>query len=409
MRMNINEYVLKQFEDKARYLVSYGGAGSGKSYGIAQKIIKRCLEESGHHFLIIRKTIPAVEKSCYRLIKAMLSELDLPYKRNETKRIIQFNGNYLYFEGLDDPEKIKSIPFISSIWIEEATELDARDIIQLDLRLRGKTVGYKQIMFTFNPINDNGTSAKMSALYKMFFEKKNPNASIYHTTYKDNAFIDDEYKKVLENLRFEDEVYYRVYVLGEWVEMSDVIFNNFVIEEFDEKRVMRAAKNAFGGVDFGYNDPSVFLPILEYDGELYIFDEVYERKLLNIDFINRIKKLMKDYQINDYFNTFPIYADSSRPEHIKEFNDNFLYCRPAKKDVMAGINYCKSKKIHFHPRCVNAINDFKRYKFKRVNGVVKDEPAHLFSHAPDAFRYAVYSDVSQFKILETPTRGSWLR
>ena len=41
---------------------------------------------------------------------------------------------------------------------------------------------------------------------------------------------------------------------------------------------------------------------------------------------------------------------------------------------------------------INLNKDFRSYKWlEDKNGVLLDEPAHMFSHAPDAVRYSVYT------------------
>ncbi|CAN8138857.1 hypothetical protein THIOSC15_1190002 [uncultured Thiomicrorhabdus sp.] len=41
--------------DKNRWVVNYGGAGSGKSFTTAQKLLTRLVSEEGHRFLVVRK------------------------------------------------------------------------------------------------------------------------------------------------------------------------------------------------------------------------------------------------------------------------------------------------------------------------------------------------------------------
>ena len=69
--------------------------------------------------------------------------------------ITHLNGSQIIFAGLDDVEKLKSIDNITMMWIEEASEINQADFHQLDLRLRGATKYYKQIIFTFNPVDIN--------------------------------------------------------------------------------------------------------------------------------------------------------------------------------------------------------------------------------------------------------------
>jgi hypothetical protein len=111
---------------------------------------------------------------------------------------------------MDDAEKIKSIAGITSVWCEEATELDELDFNQLELRVRGITKSYKQFIITFNPISDTHW------LKKRFFDKVDDEVYLMNTTYKDNAFLDADYKHHLMNRVRENENLYKVYVLGEW-------------------------------------------------------------------------------------------------------------------------------------------------------------------------------------------------
>lgn len=119
-------------------------------------------------------------------------------------------GNEILLAGLDDVERLKSIAGITSIWIEEATELNEGDFDQIDLRLRGETENYKQIILSFNPIDESHW------LKKRFFDNNLDNCTTLRTTFKDNHFIDDEYRRVLEQKASVSPNLYRIYYLGEW-------------------------------------------------------------------------------------------------------------------------------------------------------------------------------------------------
>lgn len=119
-------------------------------------------------------------------------------------------GNELICAGMDDPEKIKSIAGITSVWCEEATELDEADFNQLELRVRGETKSYKQFIITFNPISDTHW------LKKRFFDAPDSETLLLNTTYKDNHFLDDDYRNHLMNRVRSNENLYKVYVLGDW-------------------------------------------------------------------------------------------------------------------------------------------------------------------------------------------------
>ena len=50
-----NSAFIPYLDNRKRYEIYYGGAGSGKSHFIAQKILYRMLRERGHRYLVVRK------------------------------------------------------------------------------------------------------------------------------------------------------------------------------------------------------------------------------------------------------------------------------------------------------------------------------------------------------------------
>lgn len=223
-----NDKFYPLFMDRNRYLVLMGGGGSGKSVFAAQKIILRMLSEKKHRFLVLRKVAKTLRESVYAELKKIIYQWGLGqlFKIHKGELLIECsNGNQILFAGLDDVEKLKSISGVTSIWIEEASEINPEDFRQLDIRLRGQTINYKQMMITFNPIDINHW------LKKEFFDTKKDNATVIHSTYKDNKFLDDEAIKVLEAFRETDPYFYQVYALGEWGVLGKTIFNAQKVSE----------------------------------------------------------------------------------------------------------------------------------------------------------------------------------
>jgi phage terminase large subunit len=225
----MNDWAVPILDDASRYLVLYGGAGSGKSVAAAQKLVLRMLEEEGHKFLVIRKVANTLRNSVYALIRETISEWGLTehfkINKGDMKITCNTNGNEIIFAGIDDPEKLKSIHGVTGMWIEEASELEQQDFQQLDLRLRGFTMNYKQIMITFNPISS------LHWLKELFFDRKKKDSTVIHSTYLNNKFIDNTYKQVLESMKEEDEYYYMVYALGEWGVIGKTIFSAQKVNE----------------------------------------------------------------------------------------------------------------------------------------------------------------------------------
>ena len=375
----INPVYLPILANRARYEIYYGGAGSGKSHFVAQKIIYRTLKERGHRYLVVRKVARTNRHSTYDLLRSVISgwKLNPLFKIDKTELDItlQVRGiseNQILFTGLDDVEKLKSITGITDIWIEEASEITPEDFMQLDLRLRTKSNYPNQIILSFNPVSE------YSWLKKRFFDQHVENASILKTTYKDNRFLGDDYKQVIEGLKDQDPTYYQIYALGEWGSPKGLIYTNWRLTN-----EMPKAGTVTYGLDFGFNNPTALVEIREYDGEIYLRELIYQTHLTNAELIDKIKRLNVLGRI---------YCDSAEPNRIQELRAAGLTAMPAKKDVLKGIDFAKSRKLRVYSESSNLIKELQSYKWREdKDGRVLDEPVKFQDHLMDAMRYGLYT------------------
>lgn len=221
-----NEVFLQAFEWSCRFMIFYGGAGSGKSYFVVSLLIVWLMQKPLMNLLVVRNTSDSNRHSTFALFCQIIHGWNLEplFKINKSDMTITcVNGNSVLFKGLDDPEKLKSITFnrgiMTDIWIEEASEISEEAFNQLNVRLRGMPEIEKHIILTFNPI------FVTHWLKARFFDKKQDDVKILHTTYKDNRFIDASYKVQLEAFRESDPYYYAVYCLGEWGVLGKTVFD----------------------------------------------------------------------------------------------------------------------------------------------------------------------------------------
>lgn len=383
---DFNYSYIPAFVSKERELIIYGGAGAGKSYFAVQKILDFLLSFENRKVFVARKTFPALKITSVELIEHLFSKYKIPYKINKSDWILQtINRNRIIFRSLDDVEKIKSLTDVDMIWVEEATELKEGEIEMVNLRLRGERLKegeYRQMILTFNPIS------KEHWLYDRYF--KEDRGAKFKFTYKDNLFIDDDYKRELEDLKYKDENFYKVYCLGEWGVLKNKVFDNY--EVVDVEKDLSWYDEIIGGIDWGYNNPSVFLLIGIKDQNVYIIREIYKRRLLNSEFLEMVINLLKEMDVKD----IEVYADPSEPDRIEEFESSGFpfIMRRAVKEVVAGINFLKARKIYIDKSCVNTKKEFDNYKWKEnKDGQVLDEPVKFMDHSIDALRYAVYTNL----------------
>lgn len=382
IRVNAAYTFLKEYGP--RFEVIMGGAGSGKSYGVAQHIILAALDpkNSARNYLCVRKVARTLRHSIYNLLKHIIYELDLgsEFRFNSTDMsITSKSGQQIILMGLDDVEKLKSIYGITDVWIEEATECTPDDVKQLNLRLRGGDVK-KRIILTFNPISSTHW------LKAYFFDTVRDSAHITCTTHWDNAFIDEVYRAELLSLKETDPYYYQVYAMGEWGVLGNVVFTNYVIEDFNYTD--NDLENVSTGMDFGYAHASALVRIGFRDGELYVFDEVWGKGWTNPDFINAVHD-----QFGDDAKYWDIIADSAEPDRIDEWNRagyHVLGAKKGKNSLAYGIDWLTHQKMHIHIlKCPNLIKEIQSYKRREDNnGVALDSFVELNDDAIAAMRYA---------------------
>jgi phage terminase large subunit len=389
---HINAAYLPYLSDFRRYQILKGGAGAGKSVFIAQKIIYNMRYRVGYNVMVVRDVGKDNHDTTFQEMQKAIRQFgweeyfQINNSNGKEEITCLTNENKCIFRGLIDVERVKSITFktgdLICIWIEEASEINEHDFNQLDTRLRGKSDIPKHIILSFNPIDID------SWLKKRFFDfpLNAEDGYILETIYKNNAFLDEIYKRILESYKDTDWYHYQVYVLNQWGSISTArVFHNIVIEEFDTNW-MRFA-NHRQGMDFGFNHANAFIQCGYRDGELYLFGEVWGKNQLNRDFIRTVNdmRIMKEISTT---------ADSADPDKIEEWNQAGYNVRGALKgpgSLLAGINYLKGlPKIHIHSKlCPNAAREFTRMKYRELkDGTILEEVVEIDDDTIAAVRYA---------------------
>lgn len=374
------------FKDQSRYQIAWGGAGSGKSHIVARKILYRLLKESEvkHNFLIIRKVDRTIKRSVFTLFRNLISRWGLAkeFDINLTDKTIIWreNGSQIMFSGLDDVEKLKSIEGVTSIWCEEATELTQEDFEQLDLRLRGEHGCLKQIILTLNPISEQHW------IKRIFFDDPMQGVFTLHTTYLDNAFIDAEYKMVMENKKKTNPRYYNIYALGNWGTAEGLIFNGV------KHRLIRPEEieglDCAQGLDFGYtNDPTAFNQsyVDTVNKRIFVYDGFYEKGMSNAAIADRIKEMLA--------HKHKTVADSAEPKSIDYIKGKGVKIEAAAKgkdSVSAGIDFLLEYEIIVNSHLVEFMTEFENYSWEiGKDGKPTNKPCDDFNHFIDSLRYAM--------------------
>lgn len=368
-------------------IVLCGGAGSGKSHACGQKAIYRCLAEPGTTHLITRKVGRSIRNSCFTLIEQHLREYGLysGCKVNKQDMEIRFPepvNSRIIFTGLDDVEKLKSITGVSSIWCEEASEMDRRDFDQLMLRLRGIHKGdYFQIILSFNPV-----LPASEWLRETFFVNRYPGARVLRSTYKHNPYLDAQYIQVLTDLQNQNHELDMVYRQGKFYrDDTSVVFRNLVIRAENE---FPAFDDSYYGLDFGFTNPNALVELCERDAVLYCKQRLYQNHLTAQDLVEKFEKAgIAKHKI--------MYCDNANPGDIETLKRSGYRAFPQDKrqgSVLAGIRAVNNRtSVILRQGDSDLIREMTMYRWREINGVRQDEPAKVNDHCCDAVRSAYFT------------------
>lgn len=421
-REAINPIYFPLLYNKDRYLVLYGGAGSGKSHFIAQKYLIRIMVGESkktpikHKILALRKTQPAARRSVFELFLSYIDLWGLKSRChvNKTDMTITFHrsNSTIICTGLDDPSKVKSIEGLTSIWLEEATEFSHTDFMQLNLRLRGRHRTYLQICVSFNPVEcewlkteffdidkspnlkdiSDSTHTRYRRLEKVLLVEDREislRSTVLLTTYHDNDFLDDEQKGEIEDLVNKDLTWYHIYALGLWGKPKGVVFVEDLNWDISTKWPTVIEQRYHGyGLDFGYaNHPTglIEVAILPNKTDVFVRELLYETGLTNQDIAEKMDLFGVKHRDR-------IIADSAEPKSIEEIRrEGFRKIGPSTKgrdSIVNGISAVKECKVHVSKESKCLIKELRNYKWIENKDLeLKNVPEDKWNHLIDPLRY----------------------
>lgn len=267
--------------------VFFGGSGSGKSYYITQRLAIQMTKYENRNLVCLRRQKTDCISSCFADIKGALAEfklLDLWEIKENPDHVMynRVNGNIISFEGVDNIEDIKSIKFynkvkdkranLTDVWYEEANaEPTIATIRELERRLRDPN-SKNRIILSFNPVS---RSHWLFDYVTRELPQSELDCFILKTTYKDNKWCPETYKRTLEAYKFNSPYDYQVYTLGNWGTMGQTVFNANLIQG----RLDYLSDKIYTTGDFSYtlnanklpnSDSYRFLPNPE--GDITIFE-----------------------------------------------------------------------------------------------------------------------------------------
>ncbi|EIM5183545.1 PBSX family phage terminase large subunit [Staphylococcus pseudintermedius] len=386
----------KFWNNKNFYRVVKGSRGSKKSRTTALNFIYRLMKYEWSNLLVVRRFSNTNKQSTYTDLKWATNQLGVAhlFKFNESLPEITYKptGQKILFRGLDDPLKITSITVDVGIlcwaWFEEAYQIENFDKFSTVVEsIRGsldEPEFFKQITVTFNPWSERHW------LKPTFFDEDTRLKNVYSntTTFRVNEWLDKVDVDRYEDLYRTNPRRARIVCNGEWGVAEGLVYDNFVVEDFDWFQIYKKTQFKVHGIDYGFtNDPTALVSaVVDLDNKiLWLYDEHYEKGMLSDDIYKMIVK--KDLE------TAEIKSENDMRMIAELKNKGVKRIVPAVKgphSIMPGIQYVQGFKIYIHPSCVHTIEEFNTYTFEQDNeGNWINKPIDKNNHALDALRYAL--------------------
>ena len=375
--MEATEIFERNYDSQSKIVINRGGTRSSKTWSLNQLCALWLI--SGNYgsdkycdegvWTTVRKYRTNLDGTVIRDFEDILkaegwySGID----HNKTKKQYRYGKRLVEFIGADDEQKLRGAKR-NILYCNEANELEYKqEFFQLLMRTENK------IFLDFNPDDEQ---IWINQELEIKRSKEVGDVEVIVSNYKNNAFLPKSLIKEIEYLQQTDKEFWKIYGLGEYGNISGLIYEN--VKYVDS---MPDCKLVAHGLDFGYSiDSCAALSVYRKDDELYLKELIYERELTNHDIAEKLIPIIGREEL---------ICDSAEPKSIEELYRLGLNAKPAAKgrdSILNGIDILKRYKINV----VNSSNlrrEFRMYKWATdKNGNSLQKPIGQ-DHLMDALRY----------------------
>jgi phage terminase large subunit len=389
-----SSHFLELLNTDKRYVIAYGGRGSGKTYHIVLKLLLKSFESQYNHIVYVNKEKAHIKSQQYATLKLIAKQIGLydlfRWYDGDYRIINNVTGTVFTPIGMDDPEKTKGLVDATIIWWDEISKGTQDDFTTLNALLRTPKNKH-QFIVSFNPVSEKHW-------LRGFFFGDNPyelkkeyseNTYLNHSTYLNNDFIDkpDYYNNLLLNANGNLNKI-EVDVKGLWgvMDVQNVAIPNFNEQIHVNKVEYNPIYPLIFSCDFNSN-PLVTLVCQEYNvGGVHYLNIIDEIVLENAKTQNLIEFLNKNYSQIELSKARFTGDATGRKETTAGLADwkqliqafrlgNRLDLPNINPNVIASIELCnyvfyRHKNVNIHPKCTKLIYEL-QYTEADEKGLVK--------------------------------------
>lgn len=377
MSFEITTTLRTLLKSKKRIKVVQGATSSGKTFSIIPILIDRALATPHQRITVVAETMQGVREGAMAIfMDFMIKEGRFVQEQwNGTFLKYRFrNGSTIQFKSFDTDGKAKASGKHQILFLNEANHIEYEIADALIVRTTG------EIWLDFNADSEFWAHKELVGRDDVDFMK---------FTYKENEAIpqaikDDllrrEAKAMAEDKRGQRGYWWnwwQVYGLGEVGQLLENVYP--VWEQATEKP--ERFKYFVYGLDFGFEHPTALVKVWYCEHDLFIEELIYKSGITSGGLLAEMERLGIETDVE-------IMCDYSRPEMMQDLINDGYYALKANKSVDDGLSFINECNVTVSASSINIIEENKKYKRKKINGVVTEGVVKMNDDAMDAIRYA---------------------
>lgn len=296
------QWLATETADAHRYTLFGGSRGPGKSYWLRWYHVRRLLLWAAQGHLGVRVMLACEDYPS--LYERQISKVQIEFparlgayqaSRNEFRLHDHYGGGVIAFRNLDDASKYQSAEF-AGVAVDEITKNPERTFHLLRGSLRWPGVDDVYMTAASNP--------EANWVRDYWIEHRLPDELAGHEAEfafvpalpEDNPHLPASYWAMLDTL---PGALRQAWRYGDWyAAVEGLVYGNFTADNLTDQEPS-PARPYYLAIDDGYIDPRATLFVQPLpNGDLLVFDELYETKLLEEQSIEHMREVMRRHGLN---------------------------------------------------------------------------------------------------------------
>lgn len=379
----------------ARVNLLDGPVRSGKTMASIVWWINYVATSPHDKFLMTGKTKDTLYRNVLNDMFSMVGSKN--YKYNKSEGVLHMFGKEIYCVGANDEKSEGRIRGMTVAgWYADEITLHPKSFVNQGLA-RTSIEGAKA-MWTTNP------DSPYHFIHQQYIEdgEKYSKGIVkrFPFQFDDNYALSDEYKESLKALY--SGLWYKRMILGLWVLADGSVYDMWDEERhvITDEQLPSGSTRHVVGVDYGTNNPCVFLLIGLVSNKYYVLREYYYawrenmKQKTDADYSRDFKEFVGETHIDT------IYIDPSASSLIAQLHhDGINKITHANNDVLPGIQTVSKLLadggLFVHESCKNVRREFTSYVWdENAQKRGEDKPKKEKDHCMDALRYAIHTDAA---------------